>query len=274
MLEALAFGFIQRALAAGLATAFAASYYGSFVVQRGMSFLGDGLAHAAFGGVALALLLGGEPLVIAVPFTVLTAVLITFVRERTDLQSDTVIGVFFALTMALGIVFLSLTPTYSTDAFTYLFGSILAVNDGDVVASIAVAALAIVSFPLWGKWAYATFDRETALADRIPVRLHDYILSVLIAVTIVVSAKVVGIVLASAFLIIPAASSRLVTRRFFAMTVSAILIGCTSVVVGLSVSYTFDLPSGATIVLAQTAAFFACLAFSSVARGRRNGTAG
>ena len=269
MFDALAYGFMQRALIAGLATSFAAGYYGSFVVQRGLSFLGDGLAHAAFGGVALALLLGGEPLAIAIPFTIITAVLITFVRDKTDLQSDTVIGVFFALTMALGIVFLSLTPTYTTDAFTYLFGSILSVSAADVIASLIVATLSIMSFPLWGKWAYATFDRETALADRIPVRLHDYILSVLIAVTIVVSAKVVGVVLASAFLVIPAATARLVTRRFFGMTALAMLIGCLSVVAGLTASYGLDLPSGATIVLAQTAAFFGCFAFSALARGGR-----
>jgi len=177
--------------------------------------------------------------------------------------------VFFALTMALGIVFLSLTPTYTTDAFTYLFGSILSVSAGDVIASLIVAALSIASIPLWGKWAYATFDRETALADRIPVRLHDYILSALIAVTIVVSAKVVGVVLASAFLVIPAATARLVTRRFFGMTALAMLIGCLSVVAGLTASYGLDLPSGATIVLAQTAAFFGCFAFSASARGGR-----
>ncbi|MCX6646308.1 MAG: metal ABC transporter permease, partial [bacterium] len=122
MFEALQYGFMQKALIAVLLTGVAASYYGVFVVQRGLSFLGDGLAHAAFGGVALGLLLGQEPLWVAVPFTIVVAVLITYVRDTTNLASDTVIGIFFATSMALGIVFISRLQTYSTDAFHYLFG--------------------------------------------------------------------------------------------------------------------------------------------------------
>jgi zinc transport system permease protein len=262
MFEAFNLGFMQRALTAGVLTALAAGYYGSFVVQRGLSFLGDGLAHAAFGGVALALLLGQEPLYVAIPFTIVVAVLITYVRDNTGLQTDTVIGVFFALSMALGILFISRIPTYTTDAFSYLFGSILAVKQADVIASVVVVALAATSSPLWSSWAYATFDRESALADRIPVKLHDYILSVLIAITIVVSAKVVGIVLTSAFLVIPAAAARIIARRFSVMTVASMIIGAFSVALGLWLSYQIDAPSGATIVLVETSLFMLALAFS------------
>ena len=265
MLEALSLGFMQRALAAGTLTALIAGYYGVFVVQRGMSFIGSGLAHAAFGGVALALLLGGEPLWIAVPFTVIVALLITWVRDRTTLSLDTVIGVFFATAMALGIVFISRIPTYTTDAFTYLFGSVLSVTWTDLWAVLAVGVIAAATLPLWGRWAYATIDREAALADRLPVRLDDYILSVLIAVTIVVAAKVVGIVLVSAFLVIPAASARLVSQRFLQMTIISLLLGAATAVVGLFVSYYMDAPSGATIILTQTAAFIVCLIGSALA---------
>ena len=160
MLEALSLGFMQRALAAGTLTALIAGYYGVFVVQRGMSFIGSGLAHAAFGGVALALLLGGEPLWIAVPFTVIVALLITWVRDRTTLSLDTVIGVFFATAMALGIVFISRIPTYTTDAFTYLFGSVLSVTWTDLWAVLAVGVIAAATLPLWGRWAYATMTAK------------------------------------------------------------------------------------------------------------------
>jgi len=265
MFEAMSLGFMQRALAAGALTALIAGYYGVFVVQRGMSFIGSGLAHAAFGGVALALLLGSEPLWIAVPFTVIVALLITWVRDRTTLSLDAIIGVFFATAMALGIVFISRIPTYTTDAFTYLFGSVLSVTWTDLWAVLAVGVIAAATLPLWGRWAYATIDREAALADRLPVRLDDYILSVLIAVTIVVAAKVVGIVLVSAFLVIPAASARLVSRRFLQMTIVSLILGAGTAVVGLFASYYLDAPSGATIILTQTTAFVVCLIGSAFA---------
>lgn len=266
MLEVLALGFMQRALVAGTLTAVIAGYYGVFVVQRGMSFIGSGLAHAAFGGVALALLLGSEPLWVAVPFTVVVALLITWVRDRTTLSLDAAIGIFFATAMALGIMFISRIPTYTTDAFTYLFGSILSVTRTDLWAVLAVGVIVAAALPLWGRWAYATIDREAALADRLPVQLDDYLLSVLIAVTIVVAAKVVGIVLISAFLVIPAATARLVSRRFFQMTVISVLLGAGTAVAGLFASYYLDAPSGATIILTQTAAFLACLLGRTIAR--------
>ncbi|MDH3392789.1 MAG: metal ABC transporter permease, partial [Desulfobulbaceae bacterium] len=184
MLEALTLPFMQRALIAGLMVAFLASYYGVFVVQRGLGFLGNGLAHAAFGGVALGLLLGREPLMIAVPFTVVVSVAIIWVRHRTTLASDTVIGVFFAVSMAAGIIFLSLKKDYSADAFSYLFGSILAITRTDLWVTSGVVLLALLAQPLWGRWAYATFDRELAISDRVPVILDEYLLSVLIAATV------------------------------------------------------------------------------------------
>ena len=125
MFDLLTLPFMQRALIAGVLIGFLASYYGVFVVQRGLSFLGSGLAHAAFGGVALGLLLESEPLWIAVPFTIIVAIGITWVKNRTELGSDTTIGIFFSVSMALGIIFLYLRKQYSTEAFTYLFGSIL-----------------------------------------------------------------------------------------------------------------------------------------------------
>jgi zinc transport system permease protein len=258
MFEALEYPFIQRALIAGLMVAFLASYYGVFVVQRGLSFLGNGLAHAAFGGVALGLLLRREPLLIAVPFTVFISLAITWVRQRTTLASDTVIGIFFAVSMAAGIIFLALMEEYTADAFSYLFGSILAITETDLWVTGFVVLLAIMAQPLWGRWAYATFDRELAMADRVPVVFDEYLLSILLSVTIVVSVKVVGIVLISAFLVIPAAAARLLVHKFSTMTWVSILIGVTSTVAGLWSSYWLDVPSGAAIVLIQAAIFLCC----------------
>ncbi len=255
---------MQRALIGGVLVGFLASYYGVFVVQRGLSFLGSGLAHAAFGGIALGLLLESEPLWIAVPFTILVAIGITWVKSKTTLGSDTTIGIFFSVSMALGIVFLFMRNQYSADAFTYLFGSILSVGYTDIFFSSLVVITTIFFLPFWKRWAYSSFDRELAQADRIPVLFDDYVLSILIAVTIVVSIKLVGIVLIAAFLVIPAATARILSKSFSRMTIVSVIIGVLSAVVGLWISYYLDVPSGAAIILLQAGVFFISMFFNSI----------
>ena len=256
MIEALSYPFFQRALFAAVFVGAAASYFGVFVVQRRMSFLGAGLAHAAFGGVALGLLLGAEPLVVALPFTAAVAVAINWVRRHTRLAGDTAVGVFFAVAVALGLVFLALRRGSNVDAFTYLFGSVLAVSAADVFISGLTFLVAAATLPqLWRRWAYASFDDDSARADRLPVDRDDYVLFLLLAITVVVSIKMVGIVLMAAFLVIPAATARLASEGFAGMTLNAVLVGVGSSIVGLFAAYGADLPSGATIVLVQAAVF-------------------
>lgn len=261
MFEILSLQFMQYALLAGILVGFLSSYYGVFIVQRGLGFLGSGLAHAAFGGVALGVLLDQEPLWIAVPFTILVAVGITWVKDKTNLGGDTTIGIFFSVSMALGVIFIFLKRQYSSDAFNYLFGSILSVTLADIIVPAILILITLLLFPFWKRWAYSSFDRELALADRIPVNLDDYLLSILIAVTIVVSIKVVGIVLIAAFLVIPPASARLVTKSFSRMTVASIIIGVSTALIGLWISYYLDVPSGATIILLQASVFFLVMIF-------------
>lgn len=246
---------MQRALVAGCLVGFLASYFGVFVVQRRLSFLGAGLAHAAFGGVALGLLLQTEPLWVAVPFTIVVALVINWIRAATGLTGDTAIGIVFAVAVALGVVFLSLRESYTADAFTYLFGSILAVTPVDLWITFAVAAAAAASWSMWSRWAYATFDAELAAADGLVTGRDDYVLSVLLAVTVVVAVKVVGILLVAAFLVIPAASARLLCSTFARMTVLSVGLGVASAVAGLFISYWVDVPSGATIILVQAGIF-------------------
>lgn len=256
MMDALTFAFFQRALVASVIVGGMASYLGVFVVQRRLSFLGAGLAHAAFGGVALGLLLKAEPLAVALPFTIAVAVAINWVRRHTRLAGDTAVGVFFAVAVALGLVFLSLRREYSVDAFAYLFGSVMAVNSTDLIVAGVTFLAAVATLPvLWGRWAYASFDSDSARADQLPVDRDDYLLFTLLAITVVVSVKIVGIILMAAFLVIPAATARLVTGRFSTMTLVSFLIGVASSVGGLFAAYAADLPSGATIVLVQAAGF-------------------
>lgn len=256
MFEFISLPFMQRALIAGILVGFLASYYGVFVVQRGLGFLGSGLAHAAFGGVALGILLDKEPILIALPFTVLVAIGITYVKNKTNLAGDTTIGIFFSVSMALGIIFIFMKRQYTSDAFNYLFGSILAVSLTDVIAPAILIVITFFFSSFWKRWAYTSFDRELAQADRVPVQIDDYILSVLIAITIVVSIKVVGIVLIAAFLVIPPAASRLINKSFSRMTIFSIVFGISTAILGLWISYYLDVPSGATIILLQALLFF------------------
>ncbi len=250
------YDFMWRAMVGGILIGGLSSYYGVFVVQRRLSFLGSGLAHAAFGGVALGLLLETEPLLIAVPFTVIVAVMINWIRIHTRLAGDTAIGVLFAVSVSLGVIFLTLRDTGSVDAMSYLFGSILSVSNTDIVVLCGLVVVAGISIKyLWGNWAYATFDPEIARADGLVLDRDDYLLNILLAVTIVLSIKIVGILLIAAFLVIPAASARLLSRTFYQMTLTSMSIGIFSVITGLILSYELDFPSGAVIILVQAAIF-------------------
>ena len=256
IINILSMPFMLTAIAAGTIAGFLGSYYGVFVVQRRMSFLGAGLSHAAFGGIALGLLLGIDPLWIATPFTIIVSVLIIFLRDKTKLGADTSIGILFSVSVALGIVFLSLKREFTADAFGYLFGSILSVKTTDLIISLILAFLTILTmFGCWQRWAYATFDVELAAADRLPVERDNYILSILIAASIVISIKLVGIMLIAAYLVIPAASARLISKTFFIMTIVSIIIGIISSILGLIISIIADIPSGAAIILVQSLLF-------------------
>ena len=270
--QAFAFAFMQRAVLAGLLIALMCALLGVFVVQRRLSFLGDGLAHAAFGGMGIGafvivssgLLTQGaallrNPLWIAVPFALLTGLGIAWVRDRTELSSDTAIGVFFAVSVALGVLFFSrIHPDVNigVNVMDLLFGSILAVRVSDLAIIAAVAAVSVTLLvALWGRLAYATFDDELARTDGVRSRALEYLLFGLAAVVIAVSATVVGIILMAAYLVIPAAAARIWARSMIGMTGIALAIGTTTTLAGLAGSYLFDLPTGSAIILTQALVF-------------------
>lgn len=265
MIDLLQFSFMQRAFAGGLLIAVISSFYGPFIVQRQLAFLGSGLAHAAFGGIALGLLIGLDPLWVAIPFTMAVAAGIVWVRTRTGLAADTAVGIFFSLAMALGVIFVFMRESNASDAFTYLFGSILALEQTDLYLCVAVLLANFFALPLWGRWAYATFDRNLARVDGHPVLRDEYLLSMAVAVVTVIAIKIVGILLMSAFLVIPAATARLLTRRFVHMMLMTLAINVGGVVAGLFASIYSDLPSGPTIILVQAMLFVLALLY---ARGR------
>ena len=261
LLQIFSLPFMQKAFLAGILTGYIASFFGVFVVQRGLSFLGSGLSHAAFGGVALGILLDMEPLFISIPFTVIVASGITYVKQRSILGSDTAVGIFFALSVALGIIFLSLKKTLTTDAFSYLFGSILNVNTTDLMIIAVLAVLSTAAWPLWGKFAWASLDSELARSEKVSVDRDDYLISIILAVSIVVSIKLVGIILIASFLVIPAASARMISNTFRTMTLFSVFFGIAGSTAGLILSYIMDIPAGASIILVQSGVFISTLAF-------------
>lgn len=256
--------FMQNALIAGLAVAVMTGVLGVFIVQRRMSFLGDGLAHSAFGGVALALFIGmSQPLWLAMPFALVVALGIAWVRNRTQLSNDTTIGIFFAVSVALGVLFVSLRRDYTVDAWHWLFGSILGVGRQELYIILLTGALGLaVLIALWARLAYSTFDEELAATDGVRVELLEYILLAISAVMIVASVRVVGVILMAAYLVIPAASARLLSRSLMTMTLLSVTLGVTSTGIGLMASYFLDVPSGSTIVLTQALLFVVAAVFA------------
>jgi ABC-type Mn2+/Zn2+ transport system permease subunit len=257
MSELLSFAFMQRALLAGALIGAVCAVIGVYVVLKGLSFIGAGIAHASFGGVALGFLLGINPLVTAIGFCLATAWGIGLVARKSQVKEDTAIGIFFASTMALGILFIGLMQGYNVDLFGYLFGSILAVGAEDVwiTLGLSISVLVVVGL-LFKELMFVTFDAEMAEVTGVPAGKVYFLLISLIALTVVLSIRVVGIVLVSALIVTPAAAAYQLTEDFRRMMALAVIIGAGSAVGGLLLSYPLNTASGATIVLLATLVFF------------------
>lgn len=267
-MEFLAYEFMQRAFIAGILAGVLCSALSLFVVLQRLAFVGVGVSHSALGGIAVGVLLGINPAFSAAVFCTLVAWAIGLVSKRGRLAEDTVIGVFFSASMALGIVLISLAPGYQPELFSFLFGNILAVTAADIFLLAAAGTLIALFLAFFFKeLLYVCFDEESARAAGIPVSFLYYALLTVIAVTVVVSVKILGIVLASALLVIPAVTGYEICRNFRGMLAASILAGVSSAVTGLWLSYLFNLPSGATIVLCAASLFFLAFLFSP-RRGR------
>ena len=269
MTEVLGYAFMQRALLAGAVIGAVCAIIGVYVVLKGLSFIGAGIAHASFGGVALGFLLGLNPLLTAIGFCLATAWGIGLVARKSQVKEDTAVGIFFASTMALGILFIGLMRGYNVDLFGYLFGSILAVGEQDVWITLGLGAAVLVVVGLFFKeLLFVTFDPEMAEVTGVPAGRVYFLLISLVALTVVLSIKVVGIVLVSALIVTPAAAAYQLTEDFRRMMALAVVIGVSSTVGGLLLSYPLNTASGATIVLLATLVFFMA-ALASPRRWRR-----
>jgi manganese/iron transport system permease protein len=267
LLGPLGYDFFVRALVASALVGVACAVIGSFVVLKGMSFIGDAVSHAAFPGIVIAYLLGLPIIVGGAVASIATALGIGILTRTSGLRSDSIIGVLFAGMFALGVALFSSIPNYVGDLFHFLFGDVLGISVSDLVAlGVLVLLLLVVVRIFWKELLFATFDPLGAGAAGLPVRRLDDLLLILIAVTIVISLQAVGIVLVVAMITTPAATAQLLARRFGRMIQVAALIGIVSAVAGLYLSYAFDLASGAAIVLVETAIFLGTLVLASVRR--------
>uniref|UniRef100_A0A7C3YY14 Metal ABC transporter permease n=1 Tax=Desulfobacca acetoxidans TaxID=60893 RepID=A0A7C3YY14_9BACT len=257
MIEALSLGFFQRALLAGVMLSLLCGVLSVFVILRRMAFIGVGISHSAFGGVALGFLLGLDPLWSGIGFSLVVALLIEWAQERGRLEQDAAIGIFFAVAMALGVVFLSLSRTYNVDVFGFLFGNILAVGPYQVGETLAVSAVVLGTVTLFYKeLVFLSFDEEMAWVSGVPVRALRYLFLVLLALVIIMAIYLVGIILVSALLVIPGAVARNLTRHISGMLWVSVAAAVAATLAGLFLSLALDWPSGATVVLVLGLAFF------------------
>lgn len=248
--------FMRRAFAIGAVTGVVCGVVGTYVVLRGMAFIGDAVAHSAFPGVALAYVLDLNLVLGGAAAGLVTALGIAAVAQNRRLREDTVIGVFFAFAFGLGIVLVSTREGYTGDLASFLFGQVLAVSDADVLIACGVGAVLVaVALGVRKELVAVSLDRETAAAAGLPVLRLDLVLYVLVTVAIVMSLSAVGNILVLALLITPAATARLLTDRLGTMMATSAAIGGGGAVAGLYLSYALDLAAGGMIVLVLTGIF-------------------
>jgi len=257
MIEILDLEFMQNAFLAGTMLSLVLAVISFFVVLRRLSFVGVGVAHSAFGGVALGSLLGISPTLTAVGFAVVVANAIGYIGKQGKLSTDTTIGIFFSLAMALGVIFIGMSDQYNVDLFGYLFGNILAITRQDLVIIAVIGGLVLISTVLFFKeMLFVAYDREVAFVSGMPVAFLDHFFLTILALSVVISMKIIGIILVSALLVIPGAAASQITRHYVSMVTISISIALISTVGGLLISFYADLASGAIIVILASFIFF------------------
>ena len=259
--------FMQHAFLAGVMLSVVLAVISFFVVLRRLSFIGVGVAHSAFGGVALGALLGISPMLTAVAFALAVSNAIGYISSRGKLSTDTAIGIFFSLAMALGVIFIGLSNQYNIDLFGYLFGNILAITRQDLITIAILGGLVLFStFLLFKELLFVAFDREVAFVSGMSVTFLDHYLLSILALSVVISIKIVGIVLVSALLVILGAVALQLTNRYPLMIAISIIIALTATIGGLFISYYADIASGATIVTLASVLFFGTFMIGRVQR--------
>lgn len=269
--------FLGKALAVSMLSAVVCGVVGCHVVLRGMAFIGDAVAHAVFPGLAVAFVVQGNLVLGGAVAGLLTAVLVAVFSQHRRIREDSIIGVLFAAAFALGIVIISTSPGYAGSLQGFLFGSIVGIPDRDVViVAVTCATLLLINLAFHKELVATHLDREMARAMGLRVFWLDLLLYVMVTLAVVVSVQTIGNILVLALLVTPAATARLLTDRLGVMMLLAPLIGSASALVGVYLSWSYDVATGGTIVLVATGAFVLAFVFAPrhgvVSRLLRRGT--
>ena len=265
MLELLAYPFLVRALLASLCIALLLSALGVFVVLRKMAFFADGIAHASLAGIAFGILAGVAPLPIAIVWAVAIATLMYFIERHSRLSSDTVIGILFTASLALGVVLLSYVPGYQPELVSFLFGNILTIGWHDLVALALWTLFTLTALFIFRRGLmFSSIDRDAAHVAGVHTTAHELGFTVALAVSVVFGVKLLGVILVAALLLIPPATARMLSQSLKQFFFFSFVAGIISVLLGLLASFALDTPSGATIILAATILFLFSSIFAKV----------
>ncbi|MEL4305309.1 metal ABC transporter permease [Methanococcoides sp. LMO-2] len=256
MIELLQYEFMRNAIFAGLLASIACGIIGVYVVVKKIVFISGGIAHASFGGIGISYFLGINPIFGVLPFSLFSALTMGTISKRSDVPEDTIIGILWSLGMAIGIIFIGWTPGYAPDLMTYLFGNILTVPGSDIYLMLALDVIIIGTvYLLYKEFMALCYDEEFSRVSGVPTGKLYLLLLCLIALTVVVMIRVVGLILVIALLTIPAALSRQYTSNMKVMMYLSILFGAIFTITGLALSYYFDIASGATIIIVMATAY-------------------
>lgn len=256
LLEIINHPFIIRALLVGIPISLCAALLGVSLVLRRYSMIGDGLSHVGFGALAVAAALNVSPLKITIPIVILTAFLLLKLTKNTKIKADSAIALISTGSLAIGVMVISLSSGINTDLNNYLFGSILAINNEDVLLSLILSIIVLILFILfYNKIFSITFDEDFAKATGINADFYNILISVLTAITIVLGMRMMGSMLISALIIFPALSSMRIFKSFKAVTISSSLLSVICFISGIVISYFYSTPTGASIVFVNIIAF-------------------
>ena len=248
-LEILSYGFMQRAIVSGIAIALLCSVVGLFLVLRRYSLFGDAIAHSSFGGIAAGLLIGIYPLWTAYAVSLLSALIITRIRQKFDISGEAAVAVLLSSGIAVGLILISLSGGFTIDIFSFLFGSILLVSVEDTILILSLTgAILIVILLLYRQLIYSTFNEEQAKVSGIPVEKINYLIVFIAGITVVTSIQLVGILLISALFVIPNVSAIMYGRSFKQTAILSSSFAVSSVVIGILLSYVLDITPAGTIV--------------------------
>lgn len=257
MFDFLQYEFMQRAFMAALLVSVACGAVGTYVVVKRIVSLSGAISHAAFGGVGLGFFLGLNPVIAAIPFSILAAISMGAVREKINISEDTAIGILWSVGMALGVLFINLKSGYAPDLFSYLFGSIITVSNTDLYIMLILDIIIVITVYIFRReFLGVSFDEEFSQVMGLHSNLINMLLLALIALSVVVLIKVVGIILLIALLAIPAAICKTYTYDMRKLMMGATVTGAVLTSLGLILAFIFNLSSGATIVLLLGAALF------------------